>query len=214
MMLARINLGCGRTPTPGWSNFDNSPTIRLAQLPFAVEALSWAGILNHDQLAFARVARDTAIRWADAARRIPLPDASASAAYSSHMVEHLAPGQARSFLAEVRRVLAPGGVLRLALPDLRKLAADYARDGNADRFVNRTLLAEAPRTRARVLRTLLFGARNHAWMYDGKSLRTLLGECGYREVVELPPGQTTIPDPGALDLREREDESVYVEGTK
>lgn len=195
MTQARINLGCGRTPTPGWINFHNSPTVRLARIPFAIEALSRTRILNTEQLAFARVARDHDIRWADAARRLPLPDASAGVAYSSHMLEHLAPALARMFLAEVRRVLAPGGILRLALPDLRKLAADYARDGDADRFVNRTLLTEAPRGATDRLRTLLFGARNHAWMYDGHSLIRLLGQCGYRDAVELPAGKTTIPHP-------------------
>ena len=58
------------------------------------------------------------------------------------------------------------------------------------------------------------GARNHAWMYDGKSLTKLLEKHGFREVTLLPAGQTTIPDPGELDLREREEETVYIEARK
>ena len=34
--LPRVNVGCGRTPTPGWLNFDNSPSVRLAHLPLGL----------------------------------------------------------------------------------------------------------------------------------------------------------------------------------
>ena len=33
-MTVRINIGCGKTPTNGWINFDNSPAIKLANSPF------------------------------------------------------------------------------------------------------------------------------------------------------------------------------------
>ena len=33
-MKHRINIGCGRTPTEGWMNFDNTPAIILANSPF------------------------------------------------------------------------------------------------------------------------------------------------------------------------------------
>lgn len=51
-------------------------------------------------------------------------------------------------------------------------------------------------------------------MYDGPSLARRLKEAGFRVASVVSAGETTMPDPGALDLREREDESVYVEGTK
>jgi hypothetical protein len=34
---------------------------------------------------------------------------------------------------------------------------------------------------------------------------------GFSSVREVSAGQTMIPDPGELNLREREDESTYVE---
>jgi hypothetical protein len=48
-------------------------------------------------------------------------------------------------------------------------------------------------------------------MYAASSLIRLLERHGFGDARELPAGQTTIPDPGPLDLREREEESVYVE---
>jgi SAM-dependent methyltransferase len=211
----RVNLGCGATPTPGFVNFDNSLTVRLAAYPLIATALARAGVIGPEQLSFARVAREAGIRWADAARRIPLADASAELVYSSHMLEHLDRAAARALLAEVRRVLAPGGIVRLALPDLKLLAESYRADGDADRFVARTLLAtERARGPRAILRALIVGPRDHAWMYDGASMIKLLGEAGFERATELPAGSTTIVDPGALDLRERADESVYVEARR
>jgi len=27
----RVNIGCGQSPTPGWINFDNSLTVKIAR---------------------------------------------------------------------------------------------------------------------------------------------------------------------------------------
>ena len=51
-------------------------------------------------------------------------------------------------------------------------------------------------------------------MYDGASLSRLMSEAGFADLKVLEAGRTSIPDPGDLNLREREAESVYVEGPK
>src|ERR1700730_9017744 len=142
MMLHRINIGCGATPTPGWLNFDNSLTLRIAAVPGAGDILSVVGLLNQAQSKFAQIAQGAGIRWADATRKIPVDDGSASVVYACHMFEHLTPLQADRFLGEVQRVLVSGGILRLAVPDLAKLAAQYTATGDADSFVAGTLLAQ------------------------------------------------------------------------
>jgi predicted SAM-dependent methyltransferase len=131
------------------------------------------------------------------------------------MLEHLDREEAERFLSEAYRVLVPGGYLRLVVPDLRKLVEEYITDRDADRFVARTLLT---RPRARTLRErmrwLVVGDRHHLWMYDGQSLREAVLKAGFRDAWILDAGVTRIPNPGVLDLRERADESVYVEATK
>jgi len=47
--------------------------------------------------------------------------------YSSHVLEHLYPEQASHFMSEARRVLRPGGTIRLAVPDLERIARGYLR---------------------------------------------------------------------------------------
>jgi SAM-dependent methyltransferase len=214
MSLSRINVGCGSTPTPGWVNLDNSPTVLLGRAPGLVQVLGALRVLDRLQRDFAGAAGASGIRWASA-QRLPVPDASAEVVYSSHMIEHLDRTEARRFFAEARRVLAPGGILRLGAPDLALLVQQYQESGDADRFVASTLMAHgSARTLRERLRLLLLGYREHAWMYDAASLVRLVTEEGFTGATALPPGQTTIPDPGPLDLRERAGETVYVEACR
>jgi SAM-dependent methyltransferase len=57
--------------------------------------------------------------------RLPLPDDGAALVYCSHFLEHIPRSQVVGFLAECFRVLAPGGTLRLVLPDLENLCRAY-----------------------------------------------------------------------------------------
>lgn len=61
----------------------------------------------------------------DVTRPLPFPDAHFDAVYHAHLFEHLPPRQAPALLAECRRVLRPGGVLRVVVPDLEQLARLY-----------------------------------------------------------------------------------------
>jgi SAM-dependent methyltransferase len=208
----RVNIGCGATPTSGWINFDNSLAIRLARRPLFLSALKLAGLLDAASLDLAATARAEDIRFADAVRQIPCADGSVDVVYSAHMVEHLDPTEARRFLREVRRVLRPGGIVRLAAPDLALLADRYQITQDADEFVLGTYMAqERPaglRSRAKFA---VVGPRHHLWMYDGESLAGLLRSAGFADVAVLPAGETMIADPGSLDLKERAHETVYAE---
>jgi putative methyltransferase (TIGR04325 family) len=68
---------------------------------------------------------------------IPLPDAFADAVYHSNLIEHFTPNDALAFLKECVRVLKPGGILRIAAPDLEGAVRSYlaclegARSGEA-----------------------------------------------------------------------------------
>src|SRR6476646_9135325 len=61
---------------------------------------------------------DSSIRRWDVTASLPFADASFDAVYHSHLLEHLPAEKALPFLRECRRVLKPGGTLRIAVPDL------------------------------------------------------------------------------------------------
>jgi predicted SAM-dependent methyltransferase len=132
------------------------------------------------------------------------------------MLEHLDKQEAMEFLMEAWRVLRHRGILRLAVPDLRRMIADYEADGDADRLVTRTRLAHSrPKTALRKLRWLFVSDRSHhRWMYDSNSLVLLVEKAGFSRVVVQPVGTTGIPNPGELNLREREEESLYIEAQR
>ncbi len=82
------------------------------------------------------------IEYADATKKIPLKDNSVEILYSSHMLEHLDRDEVKLFLKEAWYVLKPGGIIRLVVLNLEKLVKEYLNNGDADAFVEKTLLAK------------------------------------------------------------------------
>ena len=161
------------------------------------------------------MAQNGSIHFANAAVQIPCASGSVAAVYSSHMIEHLDRNEARAFLDEVKRVLQPGGVVRLAAPDLSRLIQAYVATGDADGFVSGIHMGlDRPAGLRGWLKWALVGPRHHLWMYDGDSLSRLLHDAGFVDVTVVPPGSTKIAEPGELDLWERASESVYAEAAR
>lgn len=61
----------------------------------------------------------------DISKGLPFDSNFAAVCYSSHVLEHLDKAGAAYLIAECFRVLKPGGVIRLAVPDLEVLARQY-----------------------------------------------------------------------------------------
>jgi SAM-dependent methyltransferase len=61
----------------------------------------------------------------DLRRGLPFPDESFDAVYGSHVLEHLEPDTAAQLLRECHRVLRPGGIVRIVVPDLEAIARLY-----------------------------------------------------------------------------------------
>ena len=61
----------------------------------------------------------------DLSRGIPLPDASCVVVYHAAVLEHFRPADALALLRDCRRVFAPGGIIRIGVPDLEVLCRLY-----------------------------------------------------------------------------------------
>lgn len=203
----RVNVGCGSAPTPGWINLDNSPSLLIPD--WAIEHLRRLRVISPPQAAVARMRTRSGVRRASALR-LPFGPESVDAIYSSHMLEHLSRSEAKRFLLEAKRVLRPGGRLRIVVPDLRRFVESYVTHGDADSFLADLRMAQDERG----LKEIVGGFRGHRWMYDAQSLERTLSSIGFEEVCRVSPGETGLPDPGALDLREREEESIYLEAVR
>lgn len=200
------NLGCGPKVSshPDVINIDWSIYLRFRSSLL----LSWLPrlVLRGERLRRYRELPENIVAH-DLARGIPLPDGSLDVVYHSHMLEHIDRERVAGFQREVWRVLKPGGVQRIVVPDLEILAKRYlvsladAREGRASPAEHEAsvfeLLEQSVRRDAAAAQSLrgwrrrlymrLFGdararGETHQWMYDAVNLRALLEECGFRDV--------------------------------
>lgn len=195
MSRVSINLGCGTSAVPGWHNLDNSPTILLSRLPLLGRR-------------FAPWPKD--VRRCNALKGLPFAGDSVDHIYSSHMFEHLTWEQSLVVAKECFRVLRPGGVLRIAVPDLRTMIERYQRDSsdNASQGFVASLHLRG------TWRDILHPGANHAQMFDARSLLHLLRQAGFRDPQSSKFGSSRIPDIAAVELLERKGESIYAEAVK
>jgi SAM-dependent methyltransferase len=229
---ALLNLGSSARVAPGWTNVDKSWLLRLARWPRFASALHRARIVS--ELRYERLRRlDSDVVCWNLKRGIPFPDGTFDVVYHSHVLEHLERDEAPGFLRECRRVLKPGGVLRVVVPDLEQLARRYV--GVVERSPDGASAAEhaaavdeifdqmvlrVPRARAeqpalvRLLETVFVGdmARSgtmHRWMYDRFSLGRLLGDAGFVNAKTFDAGTSQIEGWVAFCLDTQEDGSPY-----
>jgi predicted SAM-dependent methyltransferase len=65
------------------------------------------------------------VQKADLLQRLPLKSESCSVVYSSHFLEHVPYSKVNNLLIETLRILKPGGILRLVLPDFEEMVSTY-----------------------------------------------------------------------------------------
>lgn len=70
---------------------------------------------------------DPAVLSVDINKGLPFAPNSITICYSSHLLEHLDKAGAQHLLDECMRVLTSGGAIRLAVPDLERIAREYLR---------------------------------------------------------------------------------------
>ena len=102
------------------------------------------------------------------------PDETAELIYASHVLEYFDRLEAVEVLAEWRRVLRPGGVLRLAVPDFAALVEVYRLSRELDRVLG-PLYGRWP---VPGTETVIY----HKTVYDRPSLTRLLEDNGFTRV--------------------------------
>jgi len=64
----------------------------------------------------------------DIRKPLPFNDNSMSVVYHSHTLEHLSKEDGKRFITECYRILKPGGVMRIVIPDLEQVTKEYLKN--------------------------------------------------------------------------------------
>ena len=173
----------------------------------------------------------TYLNW-DLRKRLPFKHNSVTYLYSEHVIEHLEFLETVNFLSESFRVLKKGGIIRISVPDTRKLAKAYLTD-NRDFFTinlphidlknNEAAIPENYIPMNDILRTITTTGQlyayhlyrfGHKWGYDYPSIEVMLNDAGFSHVREETCHHSQIPDIEEVEQRGRSHESLYVEAVK
>ncbi len=173
MTPLRLHLGSATTRLPGWVNVD-----------------------------LVRPGRALDLYW-DLRRPLPFRDASVDAIFAEHLLEHLPFPAGVALLRDCQRLLRPGGIARVGVPDLARYVASYL--GNDD-IIER--VRPGRQTRALALGEPFF-LDGHRCMYDFETMERALLDAGFTHVELSSFGQGRLqPSP---DTPSRRDETMYVE---
>lgn len=127
----------------------------------------------------------------DAERPLPFPDATFHHVYSEHMIEHLDHLGGRALLAELHRVIVPGGRIRIATPDLDRLLAlfgpDQDRTDDQNRYIELIVARHVPGVEPPGASPVFVLNNNmrcwgHQFLYDESTLRSEVLRAGFEHV--------------------------------
>ena len=235
--LTVLNLGCGSKTSdyPGVTNIDWNYYLKLGRSK--VGRRLGEALLKGERLDRLKSIPDN-ILVHDLAKGIPAVDRSVDVVYHSHMLEHLDRAVVPHFLQEAFRVLRPGGVHRIVVPDLERLVNRYLDSlrlcTQSDRFSGHDEFVEAmfeqsvrkasagqrngQRQVVRLAERVLVGdarrrGETHQWMYDRVNLADLLHAAGYESVTQQLYNSSRINNWSSYGLDEGSSGGEYKMGS-
>jgi predicted SAM-dependent methyltransferase len=180
----KLHLGCGTVRLDGWVNIDLPSRAKEPE-----------------------VRPDLTL---DVRRPLPFADGSARLVYHEHLMEHLTLDEGRRCLDDWLRVLEPGGVLRIATPDLEYLVERYRGDWRDQAWLRQSEYAFI-HTRGEMLNVAMRWW-DHRYVYDGEELERRMRDAGFASIRRCALGQSTVPELAGLETRA--DSMLILEGVR
>lgn len=208
----QINVGCGPVQPEGWVNIDSSNRARFAS------RLHWLDSLFVRLRILPPTEFGPRTQSQNVHKGLRFSDNSVSAVYSGEMLEHFTQEQGQRFLAEAFRVLAPGGVLRIRVPDNYRFWKNYVTEFERVHALPREdwhrqhtrwieMFFRDICVRKSMLRSM---GHYHKWMYDEVSLILAFQDAGFVEIARRTLHDSRIPDVALVETRD----DLIVEGIK
>lgn len=194
-----VQYGAGFCAPEGWRNYDASPTLFAERLP-----LIGHFVKKNAERFPANVA------WGDVVKGLPIHAGTADGVYCSHVLEHLSLADCRTALANTLTMLRPGGIFRLVVPDLKRLAEGYLKAtragdaGAAYRFIQSTGMGDEIRPRGFAGSLVsFFGNSRHRWMWDVPAVMEELQAAGFVAIRKCAFGDCEVPAFAAVEEYDR-----------
>ena len=204
----------------GWINTDSSWNAHLQRVPLLGKIMQKSlktVEYNNNNLAYMNLNK----RWG-------FKDNSVDIVYASHLFEHLKRSSANLFLSEAYRVLKPGGVIRIVVPDLYKFCKQYVMEYESNQVDNPI---ESVMWAINMHREGQYGPNIgwwkkfilelqgyphlHKFMYDEKSLREKMKNHGFTDIVSSAYGKSAyIKEIAEVEATKEIYFSVYLEAKK
>jgi predicted SAM-dependent methyltransferase len=209
----KLNLGCGPVQPAGWVNIDARNRAILASRAWPLDCLLVRlGVLPSTEFG-------PNVKVHDLQKPLPYEDQSVACIYAGEVWEHFRYDDAARLTRECLRVLTPGGVLRVCVPDGAEFWRRYLE-------IYQEQVAQArDRRRAEPLRahvSMYFHdiatsrqwlgsiGHTHKWQFDEVQLVELFETTGFARVERRPFHQSLIPDVDAVESSD----FLIVEGVK
>jgi len=145
------------------------------------------------------------IAW-NLANPLPFESRSAAAVFHEHLLEHLPLPAGDLLMQECYRVLRPGGILRVGVPDAGRLIRAYA----GDQQYLEELHPDRPTPMLAVQE--LFYWHRHCAMFDAETLCLFFRASGFTNPRERLFGDSDLAQPP--DTERRRAETLYVEARR
>lgn len=202
-----VQYGCGWSAPDQWRNFDASPTLRFERLP----------IIGH--LYTKNESRFPGnVECGDIVKGLPVAPDSCEGVYCSHILEHLSMDDFRTALRNTQKILRPGGIFRLVLPDLAHSIKNYVDNPSnaaALEFMRETHLGHESRARGvKGLLSAWLGSSRHLWMWDYRSITIELEDVGFVEIRRASFGDSSDPQFKGVEDESRWENCLGVECRK
>lgn len=142
---------------------------------------------------------------------LPIADGVFDYAVSIHALPEIPYADQDRALQELKRVLKPGAVLRLGLPDLEKAIAAY-NTKDIDYFFLIPDEAIQSLTGKMITQLLWYGCSRT--MFTAEFMAELLARNGFQNIYPCSFRETRSSFPGIVELDDRQLESFFIEATK
>ncbi len=148
--------------------------------------------------------------WDIARKPYPLKDQSLEGIFTEHCLEHIPFDKCVANISEFYRLLKPGGVCRIVVPD-GELYSDLYQKKKLDNSVILPYGENEPTGMISINR--IFRIHGHLFIYDFYTLQMLMKNAGFKTITKESFGK------GAdkrllIDQSDRAIESLYIEGIK